>query len=159
MDSMALTAEVKAEFVDKLDKKRRFVRLLKQMREKHDSIVDRPALDDVIISDTMVLCVDQEYNFSFRSKDVIHSAYFPHFRAQMNTVPGMTTRLKFTPTETTADRRKKEKDSDFEFWLICNKVCGKEHKKMKLIVRVVDAREYLDWLSRSEQYMFKNQSF
>lgn len=129
------------------------------MHEKHASIVDRLALDGVIISDTMVLCVDQEYNFNFRSKDVLHSAYFPPFRAQENTVPGMITRFKFTPAETTVEKRGEEKDSDFEFWLICNKVCGKAHTKMKLIVRVVDAREYLDWIARNEQFVFKNQSF
>ena len=40
-----------------------------------------------------------------RSQDVLHSAYMPHFRAQMNCVPGMITQFGFTPTVTTADMR------------------------------------------------------
>ena len=41
-----------------------------------------------------------------RSQDVLHSAYMPHFRAQMNCVPGMITQFSFTPTLTTEDMRK-----------------------------------------------------
>ena len=40
-----------------------------------------------------------------RSQDVLHSAYMPHFRAQMNCVPGMITEFSFTPTKTTAEMR------------------------------------------------------
>ena len=43
-----------------------------------------------------------------RSQDVLHSAYMPHFRAQMNCVPGMITQFAFTPTVTTADMRNDE---------------------------------------------------
>ena len=32
------------------------------------------------------LPVGREVEFVFRSRDVIHGAYMPHFRAQMNTV-------------------------------------------------------------------------
>ena len=40
-----------------------------------------------------------------RSQDVLHSAYMPHFRAQMNCVPGMITQFGFTPTVTTEEMR------------------------------------------------------
>ena len=40
-----------------------------------------------------------------RSQDVLHSAYMPHFRAQMNCVPGMITQFAFTPSMTTDDMR------------------------------------------------------
>jgi cytochrome c oxidase subunit II len=43
--------------------------------------------------------------FKIRSQDVLHSAYMPHFRAQMNCVPGMVTQFAFTPTVTTLDMR------------------------------------------------------
>jgi cytochrome c oxidase subunit 2 len=33
--------------------------------------------------------------FKIRSQDVLHSAYMPHFRAQMNCVPGMVTQFSF----------------------------------------------------------------
>ena len=38
-----------------------------------------------------------------RSQDIIHSAFLPHFRVQMNCVPGMTTQFAFTPTKTTEE--------------------------------------------------------
>jgi cytochrome c oxidase subunit 2 len=42
-----------------------------------------------------------------RSQDVLHSAYMPHFRAQMNCVPGMVTNFSFIPTISTAEMRDK----------------------------------------------------
>jgi cytochrome c oxidase subunit 2 len=36
----------------------------------------------------------------FFEMDVLHSAYMPHFRAQMNCVPGMVTHFAFTPIGT-----------------------------------------------------------
>ncbi len=36
---------------------------------------------------------------------MIHSAYIPHLRAQMNAVPGMTTTIKMVPTITTDSMR------------------------------------------------------
>jgi cytochrome c oxidase subunit 2 len=40
-----------------------------------------------------------------RSQDVLHSAYMPYFRAQMNCVPGMVTEFAFEPIYTTAEYR------------------------------------------------------
>ena len=45
--------------------------------------------------------------FKFRSQDVLHSAYMPHFRAQMNCVPGMVTQFAFTPKYTTEEMRQR----------------------------------------------------
>jgi heme/copper-type cytochrome/quinol oxidase subunit 2 len=43
--------------------------------------------DDQVVKGEFHLPVGQEVEFVFRSRDVIHSAFMPHFRAQMNTVP------------------------------------------------------------------------
>jgi len=156
MDSMSLHAKVPEGFMKKYRKNERLVLLLEQMNAKHDPAIDKLAQDDLIISDTLVLCVDQEYDFRFRSKDVIHSAYFPHFRAQMNTVPGMTNRFKLTPSETTLERQKKGNDDDFEFMLRCNKVCGAGHESMKMVVRIVEKEECDLWMKSNETNLFKN---
>ncbi len=129
-----------------LERKTRLIRILYQMRAHHDSKIDAYAWDDIIQKDTLYLSAGQEYEFNFRSKDVIHSAYFPHFRAQMNTVPGMTTRFKFTPDITTKDMRVKMKNDKFNFILLCNKICGSAHYKMKLIVVVLNKNEYKKWM-------------
>lgn len=130
-----------------LDRKERLIRLLYQMKSNHDAKLDARAMDDLTFaaSDTLYLCEGQDYEFNFRAKDVIHSAYFPHFRAQMNTVPGMTTRFKFTPSVTTKDMRERMNDPKFNYILMCNKICGGAHYKMKLMVVVLPKKEYDKW--------------
>ncbi|MDG1331599.1 MAG: cytochrome c oxidase subunit II [Crocinitomicaceae bacterium] len=128
-----------------LGNKEKLIRLLHQMKAKHDSKIDKQALDDFIVKDTLYLCKGQEYEFNFRSKDVIHSAYFPHFRAQMNTVPGQTTRFKFTPDKTTTEMRESRGVENFNYVLYCNKICGGSHYKMKMIIVVLEKDAYDAW--------------
>jgi len=142
-----------------LERKSRLVRLLHQMRGHHDSKIDALAWDDIIQKDTLYLCEGKEYEFNFRSKDVIHSAFFPHFRSQMNTVPGLTTRFKFTPVITTKEMRVKMNDSKFHFVLMCNKICGSAHYKMKMMVVVLDKANYSDWLKSKKNSTFRDGYF
>lgn len=137
-----------------LSRKERLLRLLIQMKGTHSKKLDKLALDDIIQKDTLYLCVNQQYEFNFRAKDVLHSAYFLQFRAQMNAVPGMTTRTKFTPIYTTNQMRKKMNDPNFEFVLLCNKVCGGAHYKMKLIIVVLDKAPFNRWLKSKEKDTF-----
>lgn len=139
-----------------LSRKERLIRLLYQMRAHHDKKMDRAAEDDIIQKDTLYLCANKEYEFNFRAKDVLHSAYFPHFRAQINTVPGMTTRFKFTPDITTKDMRVKKNDSKFNYVLMCNKICGGAHYKMKMIVVVLSEKEYNKWMKGAQAKTFKS---
>lgn len=127
-------------------KERLFVRLL-QVQENHNPEWDAIANDDVVqpANIKLVLKKNQEYDIYFRAQDVIHSAFFPHFRAQINTVPGMVTRMKFTPSITTAEMREKMKDDNFGYILLCNKICGASHSNMKLNVEVLDEAEYDAW--------------
>jgi cytochrome c oxidase subunit 2 len=129
-----------------LSRKQRMIRLLYQMKQRHDKKADKAVWDDIIQKDTLYLCVNKEYEFNFRAKDVIHSAFFPHFRAQMNTVPGMVTRFKFTPDITTKDMRKRMDNPKFNYILMCNKICGGAHYKMKMIVVVLEEAQYKTWI-------------
>jgi cytochrome c oxidase subunit 2 len=95
----------------------------------------------------MYIPVNREVELIFRSQDVIHSAYLPHFRAQMNCVPGVATRLKMTPTVTTDEMRKITGNGSFDYILLCNKVCGAAHFNMKMIVKVVSEAEYNVWVA------------
>lgn len=139
--------ETHALMVKDLASKERFLRMLYQMKANHNAKIDKRAYDDIVFAggDTLYLCEGQEYEFNFRAKDVIHSAFFPHFRQQMNTVPGMTTRMKFTPDVTTAEMKKKMNDENFNYVLMCNKICGSSHYKMKLMVVVLDKKAYDAW--------------
>jgi cytochrome c oxidase subunit 2 len=142
-----------------LSRKERLLRLLVQMKNNHSKTLDKYAWDDIIQKDTLVLCKGKEYEFNFRAKDVIHSAYFLHFRAQINTVPGMTTRTKFKPIYTTEEMRKIEKNPNFNYILMCNKICGGAHYKMKMMVVVKSESEYKAWMTAKSKETFKDKYF
>ena len=151
-----LVPEEREKMIIDLERKSRLIRILYQMRGHHDSKVDKYAWDDIIQKDTLFLCENKEYEFNFRAKDVIHSAYFPHFRAQMNTVPGLTTRFKFTPDITSKDMRVKMNNPKFNYVLLCNKICGSAHYKMKMIVVVLGKAEFKNWMdSKKKSSTFK----
>jgi cytochrome c oxidase subunit 2 len=104
--------------------------------------------------------------FKFRSQDVLHSAYMPHFRAQMNCVPGMVTEFGFTPKYTTEEMRLKleviektnginkirkakgEDPYEFDYLLLCNKICGASHYNMQMKITVVEQDEYDKWIAQ-----------
>lgn len=143
--SIILSSKDRKDLEVNLGRKERMSRLLEAMSITYADSLDDLANDDVIIEDSLVLLKGQKYNLSFRSKDVIHSAYFPHFRIQMNTVPGMLTYFKFQPIYTSEEMKRKLNDSEFEYALLCNKVCGGSHYKMKMSVKVLEPKEYLEW--------------
>ena len=104
------------------------------------------AAEDDIVTKELHLPVGKKVLFKFRSQDVIHSAYLPHFRVQMNCVPGTTTQFAFTPTITSKDM-KKEVDNDlFEYVLLCNKICGNAHYNMQMKVVVETEEEFNAWM-------------
>ena len=129
-----------------LDRKTRLLRLLYQMKVRHNANLDASAYDDILQKDTLHLLKGKEYEISFRAKDVIHSAYFPHLRAQINTVPGQVTRLKVTPTISTKEMRVRKNNPKFNYVLMCNKICGSAHYKMKMIVVIDTPQQYNSWL-------------
>ena len=101
--------------------------------------------DDKVIREVH-LVVDKPVLLKFRAKDVIHSAFLPHFRVQMNCVPGLSTQFAFTPTQTTAEMKEQEGD-DFEFVLLCNKICGAAHYNMQMSFIVETQEEYDAWIA------------
>ena len=141
-----------------------------------------PNAQDDIITTELHLPVGRPILFKMRSQDVLHSAYMPHFRAQMNCVPGMITQFSFTPTVTTEEMRlnpdiyekvkninrirvKKSKKLqakgeepldryEFDYLLLCNKICGKSHYNMQMKIIVESEEDYNEWLK--EQKLFKN---
>lgn len=113
---------------------------------------DKNSFDD-LSADTLVLPVNKSVRLNISAQDVIHSVYMPHFRVQLNAVPGLPTYFKFTPTITTAEMRAKVENPKFEYLLYCNKICGGSHYNMQKVVRVVTAAEYEKWLSGLKPYL------
>jgi len=116
-------------------------------------IRDQNSWDDIIVSE-LHLPVNKEILFKFRSQDVLHSAYMPHFRLQMNSVPGMITQFAFTPTITTQQMQEETNNPQFEYVLLCNKICGSSHWNMQLPIVVESEEDYEKWLG--EQKTFQN---
>jgi len=117
-------------------------RLKKLIAEKANYSV---AEDDIIIRDTLFLCKGRNHHFSFRSKDVLHGAYFPHFRAQMNCVPGITTEFTFKPRYTAEEMKieaAKEGKTFYSYELVCNKICGASHYKMRFPIVVLEQKDF-----------------
>ena len=106
---------------------------------------DNHSLDDKITREVH-LVVDQPVLLKFRSQDIIHSAFLPHFRVQMNCVPGLSTQFGFTPTQTTKEMKAQEGE-DFEYILLCNKICGSAHYNMQMKFIVETQEEYDSWIA------------
>jgi cytochrome c oxidase subunit 2 len=125
---------------------------------------DVNAQDDKQVTE-LYLPKGKKIHFKFRSQDVLHSAYMPHFRAQMNCVPGMVTEFGFTPKYTTQEMReqpevmaktrginkirnaKGEELYEFDYILLCNKICGASHYSMQMKITVVEQEEYDEWIA------------
>jgi len=113
---------------------------------------DKNSFDD-LKADTMVLPVNKSIRLNIFAQDVIHSVYMPHFRVQLNAVPGLPTFFRFTPTITTDEMRRKTGNPKFEYLVYCNKICGAAHYNMQKVVRVVSTAEYEEWIARQKPYL------
>jgi cytochrome c oxidase subunit 2 len=137
---------------------------------------DPNAGDDIIVKSELHLPVGRKVNFKMRSQDVLHSAYMPHFRAQMNCVPGMITQFSYTPTITTEEMRlnpdvvdkvkrvngiRAEKAAqglpnsepwEFDYILLCNKICGKSHYNMQMKIIVESEEDYNKWMAEQQTF-------
>lgn len=114
---------------------------------------DGRAMDDKIVKGEFLIPIGRPVQFLIRSQDVIHSVYMPHFRAQMNAVPGMVTRFNFVPNTTTKEMQKITNNEEFQYVLLCNKICGAAHYNMQMNVVVVSEEEYETWLSEQKMFM------
>ncbi|HOZ74718.1 MAG TPA: cytochrome c oxidase subunit II [Flavobacterium sp.] len=135
---------------------------------------DKYAQDDKVVTE-LHLPKGKKVHFKIRSQDVLHSAYMPHFRAQMNCVPGMVTEFAFEPIYTTQEMRdmtfmqekvaninaiRAKKSTElvakgepaldpytFDYLLLCNKICGSSHYNMQMKIVVDTPAEYKKWLA------------
>ena len=159
------------EDMDKL--KRRKYRIQASIDKNDENFSAYEASNDDVVVQEIHLVKDQPYTFRFRSKDVIHCPWFPHFRAQINAVPGMETSFALTPTISTKEMRadpkvikhweninvihnerkrrigEEEEKVDFDYILLCNKICGAGHSNMQLKVIVETQEEFNQWIENN----------
>lgn len=149
------------------------VRLIEGVNTLGVDMSDPNAQDDIAVTE-LHLPKGKKIVFKLRSQDVLHSAYMPHFRAQMNCVPGMVTQFAFKPIKTTDEMRDSEDmlekvaninkirakrsnelvakgeaplDSyNFDYLLLCNKICGASHYNMQMKIVVDTPNDFKQWL-------------
>lgn len=127
-------------------------RMHADIAEKGEGSIYKTGEDDIVIKESH-MPLGKEVKMVFRSQDVIHSAFLPHFRAQMNTVPGMATTFKMVPTITTDSMRLITQNPDFNYILLCNKICGASHYNMQMDIVVESEEDYRAWLSEQKSFM------
>ena len=118
---------------------------------------DAASRDDIITRE-LHLPVGAKILLKLRSRDVIHSAYLPHFRTQMNCVPGMTTEFFFEPTITTTQMKEYTHNEKFEYVLLCNKICGVAHYTMKMDVVCEEPEQFTKWIMKQNLVMPRSAS-
>jgi cytochrome c oxidase subunit 2 len=130
------------------------VRLIEGINTLGVDLSDPNALDDKVATEIHIP-KGKKIHFKFRSQDVLHSAYFPHFRAQMNCIPGMVTEKVSKINGIRAKKSielvaKGETALDpytFDYLLLCNKICGASHYNMQMKVVVDSPEDYKKWLN------------
>jgi cytochrome c oxidase subunit II len=150
------------------------VRLIEGVNTLGVDLSDPNAQDDIVVKE-LHIPKGKKVHFKIRSQDVLHSAFFPHFRAQMNCVPGMVTEFAFEPVYTSEEYRSmpfmvekvkkinalREAKSKvlvangqtaldpytFDYLLLCNKICGASHYNMQMKVIVDTPEDFKKWLS------------
>ena len=155
------------------------VRFIEGINTLGVDVEDPNSQDDKVVQE-LHLPKGKKVVFKIRSQDVLHSAYMPHFRAQMNCVPGMVTQFAFVPTVTTAEMRQDEaiiakvdkinkirakksianvaegKEAldpyTFDYLLLCNKICGASHYNMQMKIVVDTPEDFKKWLAEKPTF-------
>jgi len=115
---------------------------------------DPATFDDIVADNTMYVIKNKPVKLIIGSRDVIHDVGLPHFRLKMDAVPGIPTTLWFTPKYTTAEMKEKTGNSNFQYEIACDQVCGAGHYSMKGVIEVVEEDEYYAWMAKQKPYYY-----
>lgn len=86
----------------------------------------------------LMLPLDRQVEFNINSEDVIHSFWVPAFRLKSDTVPGITTTIRVTPSE------------EGSFDVVCAELCGLGHSTMRQSLTVVPEDDFTAWLTEQQ---------
>jgi len=90
-------------------------------------------------SNQLVLAKDRPVEFNVRTEDVLHSFWVPEFRLKTDAVPGLTTKIRVTPSRLG------------EYEVVCAELCGLGHSTMRQDVRVVSQEEFAAWIGEQKK--------
>lgn len=95
--------------------------------------------EEKVKTNQVVLPKDRPVEFRIKSSDVLHSFWVPEFRLKSDAVPGITTKVRLTPSRTGG------------YDVVCAELCGLGHATMRQQVRVVNRGEYDRWLAKEQK--------
>jgi len=88
-----------------------------------------------VVSNQLYLPKDKPVRFDIESADVLHDFWVPAFRVKIDAVPGITTRLRVTPTRIGI------------FPVVCAELCGLGHSVMRSTAHVLSPAAFDRWLA------------
>lgn len=88
-----------------------------------------------VVSNQLYLPKDRPVRFDIESRDVLHDFWVPAFRVKIDAVPGITTRLRVTPTKLG------------RYPVVCAELCGLGHSVMRSTAVVVTPAAFDRWLA------------
>jgi cytochrome c oxidase subunit 2 len=88
-----------------------------------------------VVSNQLFLPKDKPVRFDIDSKDVLHDFWVPAFRVKIDAVPGITTRLRVTPTRIGI------------YPVVCAELCGLGHAVMRSTAHVLSPAAFDRWLA------------
>jgi cytochrome c oxidase subunit 2 len=98
----------------------------------------QPGGGKAVVSNQLYLPKDRPVRFEIRSEDVIHSFWVPAFRVKTDTVPGITTRIRVTPTKLGT------------YPVVCAELCGLGHAVMRSTAHVLSPAAFASWLQKQQ---------
>lgn len=108
---------------------------------------DPAAADDITTVNHLAVPLNREVEVQLRSKDVIHSFFLPNFRVKQDAVPGLVTRMHFTPVLA----------GDYE--IACAELCGLGHYRMRGELHVMEPAQFDQWLKDQKSDEFLDEDF
>jgi cytochrome c oxidase subunit 2 len=88
-----------------------------------------------VVSNQLYLPKDKPVRFDIESEDVLHDFWVPAFRVKIDAVPGITTRLRVTPTRIGI------------YPVVCAELCGLGHAVMRSTAHVLSPAAFDRWLA------------
>lgn len=102
--------------------------------------------DDVVLP-FLKLPKGKTVRLVMRSSDVLHAMLLPDFSAQIYCIPNTQTEFHIKPLYTTAEKRDRDNNPDFEYELACNQICGRNHYSMRQAVEVMTEDDFGKWMA------------
>lgn len=88
---------------------------------------------NLVMADELVVPIGATIEVAVESVDVAHSFWSPELFGKVDSIPGQTMRVRFTPTAIGT------------YGGQCAQYCGTQHAQMRFAVKVVSAQDFLAW--------------